>query len=158
MLESPAAREQSEVTGGISLISNSLLTSCPVAVEWLCHGVHSVRPGDTLESSVFHVKLLHQKLVNWQITIRELWIVQFLWWSSANNKLVCGYFSHYKKGKLSSFISLFTRGFRLFVSKLGFFIKAHEHCHLVAISEAPREFRQVGCWEAISIFMGVKKA
>lgn len=74
MLVSAAASGQNEVTGGISLVSNFLLTSCPVADEWLCQGVHSVRPGDTLPSStLFYMKLQHQTLmVKNQMTIREL--------------------------------------------------------------------------------------
>lgn len=74
MLVSTAVNEQNEVTGGISLISNFLLTSCPVADWWLCQGVHSVRPGDTLHGSIlFNMKLQHQKLmVKKQLTIREL--------------------------------------------------------------------------------------
>lgn len=102
-------------------VSNFLLTSRPVADEWLCQGVHGVRPGDTLLSStLFHMKLQHQKLmVKQQLTIRELWIVQFLWQPSANNRPVCGYFSDYKKGKLSSFISLFACWFLQFGKSVG---------------------------------------
>lgn len=73
-LRSAAAREQNEVAGGISPVSNFLLTSCPVADKWLCQGVHSVRSGDTLLSSaLFHMKLQHQKaMVKQQLTIGEL--------------------------------------------------------------------------------------
>lgn len=74
MLASAAVSAQNEVTGGISLVSNFLLTSCPVADEWFCQGVHGVRPGDTVPSTtLFYTKLQHQKLlVKKQMTIREL--------------------------------------------------------------------------------------
>lgn len=115
MLASTAGREQNEVTGGISLVSNFLLTSCPVANEWLSQSPQCQTRWHAGLSSLFHRKLHHQKLVlKQQLTIRELWIVQFLLWPLTNSRVVCGYFSHYKKGKLSSFISLFACWFQCF--------------------------------------------
>lgn len=162
-----AAKEQNEVTGGISLVSNSIWRhiqqqTCNAAVA----AEQPVRSCWTRWYFEFHLvgrvcstekKKKHQKLtVEQQLTIRELWKEQFLWSVSTNNRpvwrvlftlqkrgsqAVLFLFSHV--GSCSPASQLRFQPFARIYIIFFFFEKAHEHCHLVAISEVSREFRQV---------------
>ncbi len=138
MLVSQAAWEQNEVTGGISLVSNFPLTSCPVAAVYCCLAIKHVWQGD-------------------------IQVSQFLgWWKSgvqlrnfanssspASTQQKTGqhgvfFFLHVKKGT-STVLFLFSQvGSCISASHLRFqpshmivcLVKAYEHCHLVVISNS----------------------
>lgn len=137
MLVRKAAWEQNEVTGGISLVSNFPLTSCPAAAVYCCLAIKHVWQGDIQVSKAWGV-------VKEQRTIKELCKQQFRCKHSTENRPTRGISSACKKGK-STVLFLFSQvGSCISASHLRFqpshmivcLVKAHEHCHLVVISKA----------------------